>query len=225
MRSDAIPKATFRRMNRPIAPSLITSVPSRFFEAIGEQDNRNRRWRQPYSVKIKLMGFDYVFADRGHQYLAMETEKLDYFSGNQGIDRSYSPGRVYRSKERPDRDGPIPLFLSGAPGAAPPVVCSCYIDREVRKPSCFDTYLLHSTEICSLGWTRSGWYTSRRTSLCFRRRRAFSRACVGGAGRGPNGSPSIRKSGDCWIMFHDSRSVRTTADGLVRQAPTGPTQR
>jgi len=63
-----------------------------FFEAIGEQDNRNRRWRQPCSVKIKLMDFDYVFADRGHQYLAMETEKLEYFSGNQGIDRSYLPG-------------------------------------------------------------------------------------------------------------------------------------
>ena len=36
-------KATSRRMNRPIAPSLITSVPSPFFEAIGERDNRNRR--------------------------------------------------------------------------------------------------------------------------------------------------------------------------------------
>lgn len=53
------------------------------------------------------MGFVYVLAHREHQYLATETEKLDYFSGNQGIDRSYLPGRVYRSKERPDQDGPI----------------------------------------------------------------------------------------------------------------------
>ena len=99
--------------------------------------------------------------------------------------------------------------------------------RGGQKPSGFDTYLLHSTEICSLGWTRSGWYTSytsRQTSLCFRRRRAFSRACAGG-GRGPNGmplDPEVRR-----LLDHvsRSRSVRTTAGGLVRQAPAGPTQR
>ncbi len=87
-----------------------------FFEAIGEQDNRNRRWRQPYSIKIKLMGFDYVSAHRGHQYLAAETEKLDYFSGNLGFDRSSFPGRVYRSKDGPDQDGPI---LRGQASALP----------------------------------------------------------------------------------------------------------
>jgi hypothetical protein len=133
------------------------------------------------------MGFDYVFAHRGHQYLAMETEKLDYFSGNQGIDRSYLPGRVYRSKERPDQDVPIrgqvPALPLGRAWRGASYGLFLYIDGEVRKPSGFDTYLLHSTEICSicsLGWTRSGWYTSQRTSLCFRRRRAFSRACAGG---------------------------------------------
>jgi hypothetical protein len=42
------------------------------------------------------MGFDYVLAHREHQYLATETEKLDYFSGTLGIDRSYLPGRIYR---------------------------------------------------------------------------------------------------------------------------------
>ena len=51
-----------------------------FFEAIGEVDKRNRRRRQPYSIKIKLMGFDYVLAHREHH------EKLDYFSGTLGID-------------------------------------------------------------------------------------------------------------------------------------------
>ena len=52
----------------------------------------------------------------------------------------------------------------------------------------------------------------------------FSRLC-GGSGRGPNGmplDPEVRR-----LLDHvsRSRSVRTTADGLVRQAPTGPTQR
>jgi hypothetical protein len=48
---------------------------------------------------------------------------------------------------------------------------------------------------------------------------------VRGAGRGPNGvplDPEVRR-----LLDHvsRSRSVRTTADGLVRQAPTGATQR
>src|ERR1700730_16372592 len=124
----------------------------RLFEAIGEQDNRNRRWRQPYSIKIKLMGFDYVLAHREHHYLATETEKLDYSSGTLGIDRSYLPGRVYRSKDGRTKTAryfadKFPLFLSGAPGAAHAVVCFCYIDGEVRKPSGFDTYLLHYRDL------------------------------------------------------------------------------
>jgi len=60
-----------------------------FFTAIGEEDNRNRRWRQPYPVKIKLMGLDFVFAHRQHHYLATEAEKLDYFAGTLGLNRSY----------------------------------------------------------------------------------------------------------------------------------------
>ena len=51
----------------------------------------------------------------------------------------------------------------------------------------------------------------------------FSRLC--GGGRGPNGmplDPEVRR-----LLDHvsRSRSVRTTAGGLVRQAPAGPTQR
>ena len=46
--------------------------------ATGEGDNhipsRSNSW------------VDYVLVHRGHQYLATETEKLDYFSGTLGID-------------------------------------------------------------------------------------------------------------------------------------------
>jgi hypothetical protein len=92
---------------------------------------------------------------------------------------------------------------SRALGAGPPVVGSCYIDGEIRKPSGFDTYLLHSTEICSLGWTRSGWYTSQRSSLCFRRRRAFSRALWGGRQRTERHAPlsgSPATAGSCFTI-------------------------
>jgi hypothetical protein len=68
------------------------------------------------------MGFVYVLAHREHQYLATETKKLDYFSGTLGIDRSYLPGRIYRSKDGRTKTArysvdKFPLLLSRALGA------------------------------------------------------------------------------------------------------------
>ena len=45
-------------------------------------------------------------------------------------------------------------------------------------------------------------YVAADQSMFAKAKRIFSRRCPG-SGRGPNGIPSIRKSGDCWIMFHD----------------------
>src|SRR5216684_1977298 len=104
-----------------------------FFEAIGEEDNRNRRWRQPYSIKIKLMGLDYVLAHRQHHYLATENEKLNYFCGTLGLKLDCLPTRIYRSQDGRSTTtryfvDKFPLFLSGAPGAPSPVVQFCYVD-------------------------------------------------------------------------------------------------
>jgi hypothetical protein len=178
-----------------------------FFEAIGEVDNRNRRWRQPYSIKIKLMGFDYVLAHREHQYLATETEKLEYFSGTLGIDRIYLPVRIYRSKDGRIKTAryfvdKFPLFLSGAAGAAPPVVCFCYIDGEVRKPSGFDTYLLQYRDLFARLDSFRAVYVAGDQSMFPKAERIFSRLC-GGSGSGSNGvpvDPEVRRLLD---HFHD----------------------
>jgi hypothetical protein len=198
---------TFGRMNRPIAPSFITSVPSPSSKPLA-------RWTSQPAKATTILHQDQTHGFRlrpcpsrapvpGHGN--RETGALFRHTGNRLKLLAWAhlslEGRS--NQDRSELRGQVPAIPLGHAWRAPPVVCSCYIDGEVRKPSGFDTYLLHSTEICSLGWTRSGWYTSRRTSLCFRRRRAFSRACAGGGGRGPNGTPSIRKSGDCWIMFYD----------------------
>ena len=118
-----------------------------FFKAIGEGDNRNRRWRQPYPVKVKLMGLDFVLAHRQHHYLATEAEKLEYLAGTLGLNRSYFPQRLYRSRHgrnitRRYFVDKFPLFLPGAPSAPSPVVGFCYVDGSIGKPSGFDTYLL-----------------------------------------------------------------------------------
>ena len=109
------------------------------FKAIGEEDNRNRRWRQPYPVKVKLMGLDFVLAHQQHHYLATEAEKLDYFAGTLGLNRSYLPQRNYRSRHGRNITtryfvDKFPLFLSGAPSAPSPVVGFCYVDGAIGKP-------------------------------------------------------------------------------------------
>ena len=113
---------------------------------------------------------------------------MDYFSGTLGIDRIYLPGRIYRSKDGRTKIAgyfvdKFPLFRSRALGAAPPVVCFCYIDGEVRKH-----------------WSRSGWCTSLRTSPCFRRQRGFSRACAGSPAGDRTLDPEVRRLLD---HFHD----------------------
>ena len=193
-------------MNRPIAPSFITSAPSPSSKqsesrtiATGEGDN--------LPIKIKLMGFDYVLAHREHHYLATETEKLDHFSGTLAIDCSYLPGRIYRAKDGRIKTAryfvdKFPLFLSGTPGMAPPVVCFCYIDGEVRKPSGFDTYLLQYRDLLARLDLFRLVYVAAGEFMFPKAESIFSRLCAG-FGRGPNGmpvDPEVRRMLD---HFHD----------------------
>jgi len=119
-----------------------------FFRAIGDEDNRNCRWRQPFSVEVKLMGQDFVLAHPEHHYLATEADKLDYFIARHGLTHSHLPQRTYRAATRYFVDK-FPLFLSGASSAPSPVVTFCYVDGSTGKPSGFDTYLLQYRELFS----------------------------------------------------------------------------
>jgi hypothetical protein len=119
------------------------------YELVADDNNPNRRWRQPSSIKTKLMGLDFVLAHPQHRYLATEGEKLDFFCGTLGINRDQLFARGYGSRHR---DAPIhlryfvdrfPIFLSGAPGDPQPVVSFCYVDGARARPSGFETYLEH----------------------------------------------------------------------------------
>jgi hypothetical protein len=84
------------RAHATVNRTIVYHVGTRpFFDLIGEGDNGNRRWRQPYTVELKLMGFDYVLAHRDYRYLVTETEKLEYFLGALRLDPLYLPARAY----------------------------------------------------------------------------------------------------------------------------------
>jgi hypothetical protein len=116
------------------------------YDALGERDNRNRRERQPSTIKNKLMGLDFVLDHPQHQYLATEREKLHYFLETLKIAPEYLPTRWYQSPR--GRGGTAkhfvdkyPMFLSVPPGGAASVVHFCYVDEGLQSTDGFATYL------------------------------------------------------------------------------------
>jgi hypothetical protein len=113
-----------------------------FYEALGQGENRNRRERQPLTIKNRLMGFDFVLTHSDYRFLATEQEKVAYFSGTLGIAISCLPTKEYRSP----RTGALtaryfvdkyPIFLSGTPA----VVSFCFVDEGAASLAGFETYL------------------------------------------------------------------------------------
>lgn len=116
------------------------------YDALGERDNRNRRERQPATIKNKLMGLDFVLAHPDREYLATEREKLDYFIGALQIAADDLPSRWYHSPRGREATAKhfvdkYPTFLSVLPGGTTPVVHFCYVDEGLQSTDGFATYL------------------------------------------------------------------------------------
>jgi len=120
-----------------------------FYEVIADDDNPNQRWRQPLSVKTKLMGLDFVLAHPQHRYLATEGEKIDFFCSTLGLEQdrlftrdypSRHPAGPKRTRYFVDR---FPIFVTNAATNVGPLVSFCYVDGARAKPSGFETYLEH----------------------------------------------------------------------------------
>jgi hypothetical protein len=115
-----------------------------FYAAIGEQDNRNRRDRQPFTIKNKLMALDYVFAHSAYRFLSTEREKCAYFAG-QGILHNQLPARIYDSADKRSSTvryfvDKFPLFLS-EPSGASLVVSFSFIDEGLTTISRLESHL------------------------------------------------------------------------------------
>ena len=125
------------------------------YEALADDDNPNQRWRQPYSIKTKLMGLDFVLAHPQYRYLATEDEKLDFFCSTLGLERDRLFARDYRSRhpEGPKRTryfvDRFPIFVTSAATDLRPLVSFCYVDGARARPSGFETYLEHYRAVFS----------------------------------------------------------------------------
>jgi hypothetical protein len=118
-----------------------------FYEALGQEDNRNRRGRQPLTIKNKVMGFDFVLEHRQHQYLATELEKLDYFTRTLQIPRSVLPVKLYQGAKSQDQTAryfvdKFPIFLPGQHALdRSSVVTFCFVDEGLKTIAKFETFL------------------------------------------------------------------------------------
>jgi hypothetical protein len=115
------------------------------YAALGQEDNRNRRLRQPVTIKIKLMGLDFVLQHPRHEFLATEPEKLNYFTARLGLDRAFLPVTRYGSREQMTERyfvEKFPIYLSASSESArPPVVSFCFVDEGEATLSAFGTFL------------------------------------------------------------------------------------
>jgi hypothetical protein len=119
------------------------------YEVLADDGNPNQRWRQPSSVRTKLMGLDFVLAHPQHRYLATEDEKLDFFCSTLGLGQDCLFARDYPSRHTmgPQRTryfvDRFPIFVTSAAANVGPLVSFCYVDGARAKPSGFATYLGH----------------------------------------------------------------------------------
>lgn len=112
------------------------------YEALGEEDNRNRREHQPPTVRLRLMGLDFILEHPNYRYLMTQEEKLSYFFEQRGIDtQTLLPARFFRSNgtvtNRYFPDG-FPLFVDGG---NPPSVSFVYVDDTQLSSDAFRSYL------------------------------------------------------------------------------------
>ena len=140
-----------------------------FYAALGQEDNRNRRLRQPETIKDKLLGLDFVLAHRDQEYLATEQEKLDYFVGVMGLGKAVLPGKRYigsgKTTERFFVEK-FPIFLSGpAQPASSPVVSFCFVDGGAASVSGFRTFLQQYSGLCDAPPVPGGVCGRRRQTL------------------------------------------------------------
>jgi hypothetical protein len=116
-----------------------------FYAAILQADNRNRRRRELLTIKNKLMGLDFVLANRQHHYLVTEEEKLAYFTDVLKLPVSKLPAKHYGTSAELKTAryfvDKYPIFLADFTAAPAPPVTFCFVDEGLETLSHFETYL------------------------------------------------------------------------------------
>ena len=115
--------------------------------ALGQDDNRHRRPHDPFYLRAKVMGFDYVLAHPGYRFLPTEQEKLHWFCEVRGTRQKDLPTKIYTGKDRTQTER---YFVDKYPVRIDPQtgkVAFCYINDGVYTPPGFLTWLRQYTPL------------------------------------------------------------------------------
>ena len=113
----------------------------RFFAAIGDEDNRNRRLHEVQTIQRRLMSLDYVLSKPDYKFLATEKEKLEFFE-HRGLTPECLPVKRYQSKA----GGSVTqrFFVDKLPLGIPPdrkFIGFCYVDSGQHSAGGFESFL------------------------------------------------------------------------------------
>jgi hypothetical protein len=112
------------------------------YNRLGQRDNRNRREKAPFTVKRRLMGLDFILANRSCRFLAGEAEKVEHFLAQRQLEIGVLPHRHFQShttEQTAERFfvDKLPIFLE----ADSPLVHFVYVDEGAQSLEGFKTFL------------------------------------------------------------------------------------
>ena len=114
-----------------------------FYEAVGDQDSRNRREHQPQAIKARLMILDFVQAHPDTDFPSTGQQKAALFE-SRGVPKDVLPTKVYGAngtrsmRHFVDR---FPIFTSPPGNGSPDRICFTYIDSGFETSCAFATHL------------------------------------------------------------------------------------
>lgn len=99
------------------------------YAAINGSDGRNWSRRSPLAIKTRLMSLDYVLSHRDEEFFGTQADRIEYFVGVLGIDRSRLPRRHFADRSQ------IGVVNH------PPKLSFVYFAEAGSSLSCFGRYL------------------------------------------------------------------------------------
>ncbi len=112
------------------------------YAALGQEENKHRRPRDPAQARLKVMALDFVLAHPEHRFLPTEDDKLTFFCQENKVPESLLPVKVYAGKGGNTRRYFIdknPIRIDRVTGR----VAFCFIEDGVFLASGFNTWLRH----------------------------------------------------------------------------------
>lgn len=116
------------------------------YAALGKENSRRRRpgrYGLLDKAPVRLLGLDFVLANREWQYLEEESDKVQYLTAERGINKEILPARVFRgdkgSVTRRYFFEHFPVFLSQRSDST--VVNFTYVEDDIRSLQTFASFL------------------------------------------------------------------------------------